>query len=129
MHLSRQEIQNQMGGRLVGNDLMRKSVSRAISLLPDEIAQEVIENIWFFSSDYDSYGYAFNGNDLKDKHLIFLSDALFHESENQIMYTILHEIGHIVLKHKNSIQYQQSKAEIRKQESEADQFAKKYLSI
>lgn len=112
---------------MVGNDLMRKSVAKAILKLPEEIAWPIIEDVWFFSSDYDSYGYAFNGNDLKDMHLIFLSDALFKESENQIMYTILHEIGHIVLKHKNSIHYQQSKAEIRKQESEADQFANMHL--
>lgn len=76
----------------------------------------------------DSFGYAFNGNDLKDKHLIFLSDVLFRESEYQIMYTILHEIGHIALNHKNSIQYKQNKEEIAAQELETDQFAKKYLN-
>lgn len=121
------EIKRKMGGRLVGNDFMKNSVALAISKLIDEIAIPIIQNCWFFSSTDDTFGYAFNGNDLKNKHLIFLSDVLFHESESQIMYTILHEIGHITLNHKNSIQYAQTKEEIRLQELEADQFAKKYL--
>lgn len=127
--MTTQKIKDELGGRLIGSALMRQSVAKAISLLPDEIAIPIIEDTWFFSSDDDSFGYAFNGNDLKDKHLIFLSDVLFNEPENQILYTILHEIGHIVLKHRNSIQYPQSKAEIRKQESEADQFAKNILKF
>jgi|SRR3989344_2368369 len=122
-----EEIKTAIGGRLVGNELMKNSVAKTILQLPEEIAWPIVDNCWFFSSDDDSFGYAFNGNDLKDKHLIFLSDVLFHESENQIMYTILHEIGHIALNHKNSIHYKQTKEEIAKQESEADQFAKKYL--
>lgn len=127
MNLNLKEIKEKMGGRLVGNDFMQDSVAKAILRLPEEIALPIIENCWFFSSDDDSFGFAFNGNDLKNKHLIFLSDVLFHEAESQIMYTILHEIGHIALKHKNSIQYTQTKEEIRRQESEADLFAKKYL--
>lgn len=122
-----EQIKDEMGGRLVGNDLMRTSVAKAILLLPEEIGWPIIDNCWFFSSTEDAFGYAFNGNDLKDKHLIFLSDVLFRESESQIMYTILHEIGHIALKHKNSINYAQTKEEIAAQELEADQFAKKYL--
>lgn len=122
-----EQIKDEMGGRLVGGDLMRTSVAKAILLLPEEIGWPIIDNCWFFSSADDAFGYAFNGNDLKDKHLIFLSDVLFHERESQIMYTILHEIGHIALNHKNSINYVQSKEDVAKQELEADQFAKKYL--
>ena len=49
------------------------------------------------------------------------------QSENQIKYTIAHEIGHVFLGHNNSTSYIQSKKEIKKQEFEADNFAKKYL--
>lgn len=67
------------------------------------------------------------GNDLKNQHLIFLSDDLFRESPNQIRYTIVHEIGHVILGHRNSILERQSKVEIRIQEKEADDFAKQFL--
>ena len=127
MSLTPKEIQTEMGGRLAGNKLMKDCVALAITKLPEEIAQQIIDNCWFFSSFEDNYGYAFNGNDLKDMHLIFLADILFREPQSQILYTILHEIAHIALNHKNSIQYTQTKKEIAHQETEADQFAKKYL--
>lgn len=126
--MTQEQIEQEMGGRLAGNKLMKDMVALAVSKLPPETAEPIINNCWFFSSFEDNFGYAFNGNDLKDMHLIFLADVLFQESEPQILYTILHEIGHIALNHKNSIQYKQSKEEIKKQEAEADQFAKKYLN-
>ncbi len=47
--------------------------------------------------------------------------------EEQIRYTIAHEIGHVLLGHRNSIIEKQSKAEISNQEREADEFARKYI--
>lgn len=126
--MTARDIEEEFAGKLVGDRFMRKCVSEAILLLPEEIAWPIIKDVWFFSSTEDAFGYAFNGNDLKDKHLIFLSDVLFKEPKSQILYTILHEIGHIALKHKNSIHYTQSKEEIAKQEHEADKFAKRYLA-
>lgn len=127
MNLTPKEIQGEMGGRLAGSQQMKDYVSLAITKLPEDIAQNIIDNCWFFSSFEDNFGYAFNGNDLKDMHLIFLADILFQEPESQILYTILHEIGHIALNHKNSIQYTQPKEEIAEQEDAADQFAKEHL--
>lgn len=75
----------------------------------------------------DAWGYAFTGNDLKNQHLIFISDDLLVQDSSQINYTILHEIGHVVLGHKNSTNYKQTPREISRQEKEADFFAKKYL--
>lgn len=74
----------------------------------------------------DAYGYTFTGNDLKDQHLIFLSDELLFQDKNQIQHTIAHEIGHVVLKHRNSVLEQQAKEEIRMQEKQADEFAKSF---
>lgn len=122
-----EQIKHAFGGRIVGNSYVKQMIYKAVSKLPDEIAHQITKNCWFLSSDKDAYGYAFDGNDLKNKHLIFLSDVLFDEDENQIQYTILHEIGHVVLKHSNSIEAKQTQEEIRNQEQEADEFAKKYL--
>ena len=115
------------GGKLVGNKRMKIYVCLTLSLMPDEIITYIASNCWFFASMEDAYGYTFAGNDLKDQHLIFLSDELLFQTKEQIQYTIAHEIGHVILMHRNSVLEKQSKKEIKKQEKEADAFAKKYL--
>lgn len=125
--MTQDEIQSGFGGRIIGNSFVKAKVIAAVSKLPEDLQDQIVKTTWFFSSDKDSWGYAFDGNDLKNKKLIFLSDELFYEEDSQILYTILHEIGHIILNHKNSINYKQTKIEIDQQESEADLFAKKYL--
>ena len=63
----------------------------------------------------------------KDEYIIFLSDELLRESEEQIRYTIAHEIGHVILGHRNSIGKVQSKKEVEKQERQAREFVIKHL--
>ena len=65
---------------------------------------------------------------MEGNYLIFLSDDLLLQPKNQVMYTIVHETGHVILKHKNSILERQTKAEIANQEKEADKFAHYYLN-
>lgn len=122
-----EEIRRTLGGKLIGNPFMKTIVCETIQIFPDEIINYVTKHIWFFSSSEDAWAYTFDGNDAKDRHFIFLSDELFREEKSQIQYTIAHEIGHVILKHKNSIGRQQTQSEIKIQEREADQFAKKYL--
>lgn len=106
---------------------MRKVVCGTLLVFPSEIIEYVCKKVWFLSSAEDAWAYTFRGDDLKDKHLIFISDELLHQNLENIRYTIAHEIGHVILGHKNSIHYQQTQSEIKHQELEADQFAKKYL--
>ncbi len=121
------EIYYSFGGKLVGTKRMQKYVCDVLSLMGEEIIEKITSTCWFVSSMEDAYGFAFTGNDLKDQHLIFLSDELFLQSDHQIKYTIAHEIGHVVLKHRNSTLIRQSKQEIRNQEKEADEFARGYI--
>ena len=114
-------------GKLVGNKQMKEYVCDVVAKLPDELITFITKQCWFISSLDDAYGFAFTGNDLKDQHLIFLSDELFLQDDRQIHYTIAHEIGHVVLGHRNSTLVKQTKEEVRKQEKEADEFAKEYL--
>lgn len=51
------------------------------------------------------------------------------QDKEQIQYTIAHEIGHVILKHKNSIGRMQTQSEIKIQEREADEFAREYLGL
>ncbi len=116
-----------LGGKLIGNPLVKTLVCETILLLPDEIIDYVTRSVWFMSSSNDAWAYTFTGRDLTQKHLIFLSDELFKEELFQVQYTILHEIGHVILGHKNSIGRKQTESEIRIQEIAADKFARKYL--
>lgn len=106
---------------------MRLYVCQTLLLMPDDIIGFITKNCWFFASMEDTWAFTFTGNDLKNQHLIFLSDELLFQNEEQIRYTIIHEVGHIILGHRNSVLEKQSKEEIKKQELEADNFVKKYL--
>lgn len=121
------KIRNAFGGKLVGSVLMKTLVCEAVLLLPSEIIEYVTRNVWFFSTSEDAWAYTFDGNDARNKHFIFLSGELLAEDKPQIQYTIIHEIGHVILKHKNSIGKMQTQTEIKIQEREADLFVRKYL--
>jgi Zn-dependent protease with chaperone function len=114
-------------GKLVGNPSMKINVCETLAQMPEEIINYVTDNCWFFASMEDAWAFTFTGNDLKNQHLIFLSDELLFQEKAQIAHTIAHEIGHVMLKHRNSVLEKQTKEEIKKQEKEADEFAKKYL--
>jgi Zn-dependent peptidase ImmA (M78 family) len=120
-------IYSAFDGKLVGNAKMKRHVCDTLLLMPEEIIAQVTRTCWFMASMEDAWAFTFTGNELKDQHLIFLSDELLLQDEEQIQYTIAHEIGHVVLGHRNSVLVQQSKTEIQKQEQEADIFAKRYL--
>lgn len=121
------QIYNSFDGKLVGNRQMKISVCETLAKMPDKIIDHVTSYCWFFASMEDAWAFTFTGNDLRNNHLIFLSDELLFQDKNQIQYTIAHEIGHVILKHRNSILKKQTKEEIKKQEIEADNFARKYI--
>jgi Zn-dependent peptidase ImmA (M78 family) len=113
-------------GKLVGTAFMKRCVCQTLVKMPDEIINFVTENCWFMGSMKNAWGYTFTGSDLKNQHLIFLSDELLNQDLRQIQFSIAHEIGHVILKHRNSTLIRQSKEEIRIQEKEADAFAKQF---
>lgn len=121
------KIRKTLGGKLVGKLFMREMVCKAILFLPPDLIDQVTKGVWFISSQDDAWALTFRGSDLKERHLIFLSDELLSQPEKQILYTILHEIGHVILNHYNSIGFAQTQSEIKIQEREADRFAKRYL--
>lgn len=121
------KIYRAFGGKLVGRSILRVSVCEVVALMPEKIQNYVTKNCWFLGSDDDAWGLTFTGNDIRDQHLIVLSDELFKQSRAQIHYTIAHEIGHMMLGHRNSILERQPPWEIASQEREADKFAKKYI--
>lgn len=127
MRKNTKEIYYAFDGKLIGSRKMKQYVCGVLTLMEGNIINYITSSCWFFGSMDDALAFTFTGSDLKDNHLIFLSDELFMYDERQIRYTIVHEIGHVVLGHRNSILEKQSKMEIYNQEKEADEFAKKYI--
>ena len=121
------KILKAFGGKLIGSKRRKFFVVTTVEKMPQDIIDFLTHTTWFVSSMEDAWGFTFTGNDLKNQHLIFLSDELFYESANQIRFTIAHEIGHVILRHRNSIFSMQSKKEVEFQEKQADKFAEKYF--
>jgi hypothetical protein len=121
-------IKKKFKNKLIGSALMQHLVCEALTLLPKDIVDRVTKTCWFVSSFEDAFGFTLRGDELGGKHLVFLSDDLLSEGRYQQCYTVLHEIGHVLASHRNSILKPQTVSEIRSQEKEADSFAKKYLS-
>lgn len=108
---------------------MQGIVARTLLVFPDDIIGLITKKCWIVSSFEDGWAFVLRGGEIrKNEFLIFLSDELLAEAEAEIRYTLVHEIGHVVLGHRNSIGEVQTKTEIRKQEKEAHAFARKYLS-
>jgi Zn-dependent protease with chaperone function len=121
------EIYYAFGGKLVGTKRMKLYVCETLSLMPPKIIAKITRNCWFMSTIDDAWAFTFTGDDLKGQHLIFLSDELLYQDPAQIRYSIAHEIGHVILKHRNSVLERQTKQEIRQQEKEADAFARQFI--
>lgn len=115
-------------GKLVGTKHMKHYVCETVALMSTDIITYVTNNCWFLSSMDEAWAFTFTGNDLKDQHLIFLSDDLLSQHPQQIRHSIAHEIGHVILGHKNSVLKQQTKREINKQEKEADAFVSQFIA-
>ncbi len=127
--MKKEEVKENFGYRLLGSKSMKNMVIETLLLLPEKIAVYVSKHCWFISSFEDGYAFVLKGTELKkDEYLIFLSDELLKESKFQIVYTIVHEIGHVILGHRNGIGVAQTREETRKQEKEADNFVRKYLN-
>ena len=123
------EIKKAFGHKLIGSRFMKKMVTETLRRMPEEIIDKVTKNCWFISSFEDGWAFSLRHDDLKrGECLIFLSDELLRQDEHQVIWTITHEIGHVILGHRNSIGRIQTKAEVRKQEKKADEFARRYLS-
>lgn len=121
-----EEIYYAFEGKLIRTFAMKVHVCEAVAHLPQALQEQITQTCWFLSSMKDAWAFTFTGNDVKDQHLIFLSDDLLRQDEAQIRWTITHEIGHVVLGHRNSTLVKQTKKEIDQQEKEADAFAKRY---
>lgn len=122
----RSQVKLAFGGRLIGKTAMKKIVCEVVSRLPENLRLFVTSNVWIIASSDEAWAMTFRGSDIKNQFLIVLTDELFKQKKGQIQFTILHELGHVIMGHRNSIGFKQSKEEILKQENEADEFAEQF---
>lgn len=122
-------IKEKFRKKLVGSKRMQRLVCETLLIFPPNIVDYITENVWFVSSFDDAWGFVLKSDELKEKgeYLIFLGEELFEQDSYAQHYEIAHEVGHIILKHRNAITQPQSKAETDKQEKEAHEFALKHL--
>jgi len=107
---------------------MKKAVCQTLLLLPLDLINFVTKHVWFVGSFGDGWAFTLKGTEIgKGEYLIFLSDELLEAGWGDICYTVLHEVGHVILGHRNSIGEVQSKAEVKLQERQADEFARKFI--
>ena len=124
---SHADVLLRFGGKVHVSASLKRYVVRLVAKLPEEIQAHITSDCWFLGSREDAWAYTFTGDELAGKHLIILSDELSRQSDADIEWTIMHEIGHVILRHRNSILVTQSRKEIARQEREADAFARRYL--
>ena len=128
MKITPREIYKLFGGKLHGHKVMKDYVCRVLAKFPVDIIDHITTDCWFLGSTDDAWAYTFRGDEIEGKHLIVLSDSLWDQPDRDIVYTIAHEIGHVVLGHRNAILEPQTKAQTDRQEREAHAFALKYLT-
>ncbi|HVZ12694.1 MAG TPA: M48 family metalloprotease [Patescibacteria group bacterium] len=129
MNEEMKKIYRAFGGKLIGDSFMKRQVCQVVLKMPQDLQRKITSGCFFIASMDDAWAFAFDGRELVGKHLVFLSEDLLSQDTDQIQYTIAHEIGHVVLGHKNSILVRQTRTEIRKQEEDADKFARQFVSI
>ena len=130
MNRRTQDIERKFDGKLIGSKKMQRLVAETLLRLPINIQSFVTKNVWFVSSFEDAWGFTLKIDELKKKgkYLLFLGDELWEQGKYVQAYEIAHEIGHVILKHRNAILTPQVGAETQKQEAEAHKFALKYLN-
>ena len=127
--MTERQIFQAFGGKIHGTRVMKDFVCRTLAKYPKDIIDHITTDCWFLGSTQDAWAYTFRGDEVRGKHLIILSDSLWEQPDEDIVYTIAHEIAHLVLGHRNAILAPQSKKETARQENEAHRFAMKYIGV
>ena len=120
------DIYRAFGGKLHVNKRLQKRVLKVVAKLPDDLIRKVTQDCWILGSVEDGWAYVFRGDELKGKNLIIVGDILLKQPEEDIEWTIMHEIGHVILGHRNGILVTQSRSVTARQERDADAFAKEF---
>ncbi len=85
--------------------ITKRLVCETLLIFPLDIIVYVTKNVWFVSSFEDAWGFVLKIDELKERgnYLIVLGEELFEQDSHAQRYEVAHEIGHVILKHRNAI--------------------------
>ena len=109
------------------NQQLRYVVAKSLSKLPIEIIDKVTENCLFIMPKIEELGIYLPNDFIKDKQIFAFPEKLLEKEEHEIEHTILHEVAHYYLKHKNALIHNLSAEEYDRQEEEANKQVDKWL--
>lgn len=109
------------------NDRLLELHASALSKVPKEIAERVLEECLFLVPDPGMGGFRISKRVLQGKDVIVLSEKLLEKDNKDIVPIILHEVAHFYLNHKSRLLDQLSEEEDRKQEEAADRWARQWI--
>ena len=115
------------GSVLPENNQLRDPVALALSKVPKKIANRVLEECLFLMPSPGMMGFRISKKLLQGSNAIVLSEKLLEKDQKYIVLTILHEVGHFYLNHKNPVIDQLSEEEERKQEEAAVRWARQWI--
>jgi Zn-dependent peptidase ImmA (M78 family) len=116
------------GGINQVSEEFRLILAKAVSKLPEDIAEWAAENLLFISSSEEYWAFSLSKDEWNNKiGFVFLSEGLKGEPEDKQAFTIAHEIAHHKLKHRSPIFSRLSQEETEMQERTADKLAEKWL--
>lgn len=111
------------------NPFLLDHISWTLSKIKKEIVDKIFNNCYFLITTKEDKGSYFHAGFFNDKCLICFSDSyLYHAKNKEVEFTILHEIAHYYLGHKNHLTNSLSDEERQKQESDADEQVRIWLS-
>ena len=120
-------ILKDFGSRLIGDDRSKKIICETLLLFPRAVVDYITRNVWFITPFDDAWSFTLEADGLASKSLVFLSDDLLRQDDDQIRYSIAHEIAHIMLGHRNPYGVIIRKGSDKRSETDADEFARYYL--
>lgn len=124
-----EEVDYMFAGFNSVSEEFRVILAKAISKLPRNIVEWATEKLLFVSSSQEYWAFSLSKKEWKHKRgFIFLSTYLKNESEEKQTFSVAHEIAHQKLRHKSPIFSNLTHEETQRQEKEADELAKKWLS-
>jgi len=88
----------------LGNDDLRRAMSRALSKVPRRVADYVLQNCLLVMPQPGDRGIHIPNRLIGGSHLLVFPLSLLDEPEEEIDRTILHEVAHCWLDHKTGLE-------------------------
>ena len=111
----------------LGEDKLRYVVARALFKIPADVVELVVEGCLFFMPTIEGKSTYLPLSVIRGKPIIGVPESLLDEPEEVVDRTIIHEVAHFVLKHKDPAVDGLTTEEYEEQERRADSLVDQWL--